>query len=98
MREWDAEILAADAAYEAYTGERLAKIRDALKPVHGLWTAYLQARGIPYDTANDRIRKAEGRPHLRARKHGESPAFPDATDTIAVPREELRRLELPEDE
>ena len=59
---WDAEILAADEAHEAYTGERLAKIRNALQGErYGLWTKYLRARGLAESTVYRRIQKAEGR-------------------------------------
>lgn len=60
VREWDAARMALEGEYEAADGEYLIKIRDALKPLRGLGQAYLEARGIPYQTALDRIHKAEG--------------------------------------
>lgn len=65
VRQWDAEILAADTAHEAYTGERLAKIRDKLTQGpnlgSGMWTRYLAARGLNERTARHRIQLADGR-------------------------------------
>jgi hypothetical protein len=67
LREKDyAEVIELDASrmllhglYEAKDGEYLARIRDILKP-RALWTKYLEARGIPYQTALDRIHKVKG--------------------------------------
>lgn len=65
----DAEIVAASAAFDAYTGQRLALIRDRLTTGRlmgsGLWTRYLKARGINIGTAEKRIAKAEGHPWSR---------------------------------
>lgn len=61
VREWDAARMALAGEYEAADGEYLKKIRDELKPKHGMWYAYLRVRGIPDRTAQERIQKAEGR-------------------------------------
>lgn len=101
VREWDAARMALEGEYEAADGEYLSKIRAALKEKHGLWIAYLRARDIPRSTADDRIRKAEGRfitPKRPVTGHLPAPVSPPASqppaeDTVIVPRDELARLE-----
>lgn len=63
---WDAEILAADEAHDAYTGERLSKIQAELAP-KGLFGPYLRVRGIPETTARRRIAVYLGRTDIYKR-------------------------------
>lgn len=64
VRAWDDARMALASGYEAADGEYLKKIRDALQEADGartpLWKNYLDARGIAYETARNRIWKAEG--------------------------------------
>ncbi|HEX9038449.1 MAG TPA: hypothetical protein VF808_15810 [Ktedonobacterales bacterium] len=77
VRAWDAARMALAGDYDRADGEYLMLIRDELQRLHGartpLWKAYLHLRDIPYDTAHDRIRKAEGRPHRHMADNGDSP-------------------------
>lgn len=61
VREWGAVRMAVEGEYEAADGEYLIEIRDALQPVHGIWTAYQHVRGVPERTAYQRIQASEGR-------------------------------------
>jgi protein gp37 len=95
---WDAARMALEGQYEAADGEYLIKIRDALKPRRGLWQAYLEARGIPYQTALNRIHKAEN--HIVTPRNNTSlvflasPESPVPTEeAVIIPRGEMSRLE-----
>ena len=65
VRDLDMARITLASQYEAADGEYLKKIRDALQSVGGmktdLWKAYLDARGIPYQTALHRIQRAARR-------------------------------------
>lgn len=63
VRALDAARMQLGDAYDVTDGEYLRRIRAALQADQGkrtrLWKAYLDARGIPYQTALNRIWKAE---------------------------------------
>lgn len=86
VRRWDAEIVAADADHDAYTGERLAKIQAKLAPV-GLFGAYLRARGLNERTARHRIQVAQGRYSKPA-----SATIADGPLLLTVPLDQYERV------
>lgn len=80
------QVIGHDAAgeYEAADGEYLIKIRDALKPVRGMWTAYLRVRGIPERTAYQRIQASEGR-YVRSKPATVAPLLPSQPNYTPAP-------------
>jgi hypothetical protein len=63
VEEWDQAIQKADEVHATYTGAYLAKIRVTLTSGtlagSGMWSRYLEARGISDKTARNRIARAE---------------------------------------
>ncbi len=90
--EWDACRLRLAEGYERADGEFLAKIQAKLAPA-GLWGGYLKARSLPYQTAQDRIRRAQGT-HISNRRATET-VTPRLLDSGTEPGESAGPEEEP---
>jgi protein gp37 len=95
VRESHAARMQLQEGYEAADGEYLKKIRDELQRLNGprtpLWKEYLDACGIPYDTAKRRIWKAEN--HVAQPRDKDNLSLSAAPGLVTIAADDLVRLE-----